>query len=38
MGVSDEGHRWIDANRDEARKYGWLAGRGDWHKPYPEQK
>lgn len=24
------GHRWIDEHRDEARKLGFLAERGDW--------
>lgn len=30
--VSADGHAWIDANRDEARRLGLLAQRGDWHR------
>lgn len=30
--VSRKGHRWIDANREEARKRGLLCQRGEWGK------
>lgn len=29
--VSLWGHRWIDQNRDEARRRGWLAPLGKWN-------
>ena len=32
LACSLQGHRWIDANKDEARKRGWLAQKGDWNK------
>lgn len=31
--VSRKGHDWVEANRPEAVKRGWLAGAGDWNKP-----
>ncbi len=30
VAVSLAGHQWIDSNRDEARKRGLLAQRGEW--------
>ena len=33
MGVSRQGHRWIDAHKDEARKRGWLAPKGLYNNP-----
>lgn len=32
LGVCDEGHRWIDANRAKAREMGWLCKVGDWNR------
>ena len=29
--VSRWGHDWIDRNREEARKRGWLCARGEWN-------
>jgi hypothetical protein len=36
MAVSKAGHRWIDANKAEARKRGWLAPAGRYNVPVPE--
>ena len=33
IAVSLDGHRWIDANRDEARRRGLLAQIGQWNVP-----
>ena len=30
--TSRKWHDWIDAHPDEARKYGFLCERGDWHR------
>lgn len=30
--VSDDGHKWIDANRKQARRLGLLCALGDWNK------
>jgi hypothetical protein len=32
LAVSAQGHAWIDANRDEARKRGLLCPVGQWNK------
>lgn len=32
MPVSRKGHQWIQDHPDEARKHGWLAQKGDWHR------
>ena len=32
LAVSCEGHRWIEDHKEEARKHGWEAQRGDWGK------
>lgn len=29
--VSRWGHDWIERNKDEARKHGWLCQRGEWN-------
>ena len=31
MAVSQQGHSWIDANREAARLRGWLAPKGLWN-------
>lgn len=31
--VSEEGHAWIEANKDIARREGWLAPKGQWLNP-----
>lgn len=34
LGVSTQGHCWIDAHRELARQLGFLCQRGDWHRPF----
>lgn len=34
--VSKQGHRWIDANKEEARMRGWLAPMGWYNRPVPQ--
>lgn len=36
--VSAEGHAWIDANRESARRLGLLAPLGQWNRKPPEAK
>lgn len=35
LAVSASGHAWVDAHRDEARGYGWLAPVGHYNVPVP---
>jgi hypothetical protein len=37
LAVSFEGHRWIDNNRQQAQKNGWLATKGEWGRPYENE-
>jgi hypothetical protein len=38
MAISKQGHRWVHANMDEARKRGWLCSKGDWGRPGPSNR
>lgn len=38
LAVSHKGHLWIDANRDAARRKGWLAWPGEWKRIPDDQE
>jgi hypothetical protein len=33
LAVSKQGHRWIHANVQEARRRGWICSAGEWNVP-----
>lgn len=36
IAMSKQGHRWVHANIEKARQYGWMPSNGEWNVPILE--